>query len=251
MDITIPELEVARVAATAESEERGAAIVARAVAALGGAERLAAVVSMRQSGSAVATMGEQQMQMEMSAIFLFPDRLRQEVKLPFGTMTTVVTGEGGFAATPQGVQDLPESQLAEARKSMRRNLVALLRGRQDGEFEAVALGEDEIDGRPVERVQVTMAGDTVQLAVAADNGEVVEISYRGSAFGGPPGEIRQRYSDFRDVDGLRLPFATSSTFEGSPFIEFTAERIEVDGAVDAAAFERPAAEPAQPGGPAG
>jgi hypothetical protein len=168
------------------------------------------------------------------------------MKLPFGTMTTVVTGEGGFMVSPQGVQELPDSRLADSRKSMRRQLVPLLRARGDQGFEAVALGAGEIDGREVENVQVTVAGDMVTLAVAADNGEVVAMTYRGSGFGGAPGEVRQVLTDYREVDGLRLPFRTDATFEGDPYIAVTATEIELDGQVDETLFERPPAEAQAP-----
>ncbi len=66
--------------------------------------------------------------------------------------------------------------------------------------------------------------------------------FRGTGFGGAPGEVRQRFSDLREVAGLRLPFHTSSTFDGEPYIEVTAEEILVDGAVTEEEFARPAGE---------
>lgn len=248
VDITIPELAVEQVAATAESQELAGELIARAVEAVGGADRLASVASLRRSGAAVASTPQGEMQLEMSETSVYPDRYRQEMKLPFGTMATVVTSEGGFMVTPQGVQELPDSRLADTRKSMRRQLLPLLRARLDEGFEAVAVGADEVDGRAVERVQVALAGDVITLAIASDNGEVVEMAFRGSGFGGAPGEIRQVFSDFREVGGLRLPFHTSSTFEGDPYITVTAKEIEVDGAVEEATFERPEAEPAPASG---
>ena len=169
--------------------------------------------------------------------------------LPFGTMISVVTGEGGFMQTPQGVQDLPESRLADARKSMRRQTVMLLRASTEPGFqEAVAMGAGEVDGRAVENVQVSLAGDLVTVAIA-DDGQIVAMTYRGSGFGGGPGEVRQLFSDFREVGGLNLPHKTDSTFEGNPYISFTAATVEVDGEVDEAAFEKPAPEePAASGG---
>ncbi|MFQ5349544.1 MAG: M16 family metallopeptidase [Thermoanaerobaculia bacterium] len=249
VDISIPELDVEQVAATAESRQRGAALVERAVEAVGGAERLAAVSSLRRAGTAVATTPQGEMQIELAEVNLYPDRQRQEMTLPFGTMVSVVTADGGFMVTPQGVQDLPGSRLADTRKSMRRQLLPLLKARLYEGFEAVALGADEIAGRAVENVQVSLAGDVITLAIAGDNGEVVAMTYRGSGFGGAPGEVRQVYSDFREVNGLSLPHQVDSTFEGDPYIAVTARLIEVDGEVDEGAFERPAAEaPAAPGG---
>lgn len=242
VDITIPELEVAQVASTAESQERGMALLDRAVEAVGGADRVASVASLRRSGAAVATAPQGQMQIELDEVTVYPDRMRQEMKLPFGTMVTVVTAEGGFMVTPQGVQEIPESRVADTRKTMRRQLLPLLNARHDEGFEAVAVGADEIDGRPVENVQVSFADDVVTLAIAGDTGEVLAMTYRAAGFSGAPGEIHQRFSDFREVSGLRLPFVTNSTFDGGPYLDMTATEIEIDGTVDEGAFDRPESE---------
>jgi predicted Zn-dependent peptidase len=244
VDISIPEPAVEQVVATAASRARGAELIERAVTAVGGADRLAAVASLRQSGTAVATTPQGEMQIELIELLVFPDRYRQELVLPFGRMVTVVTAEDGFLMTPQGIQEMPEPRRTDARRSMRRELVALLRAHRDEGFEAVALGAGEIDGRAVERVQVAFSGDVIGLAIANDSSEVLEMVFRGSGFGGAPGEIRQSYSDFREVDGLRLPFRTSSTFEGDPYIAVTTMEIEVDGAVEEGAFQRPEPETA-------
>ncbi len=250
VDITIPELDVAQVAATAESRERGAELIARAVEAVGGAERLAAVRSLRRSAAAVASTPQGEMQIGLSELNVYPDSQRQEMTLPFGTMASVVTPEDGFMVTPQGVQDLPGSRLAETRKSMRRQLVPLLRARLEEGFEAVAQGGAEINGRAVEQVRVVLPGDgdVITLAIAGDNGDVVAMSYRGSGFTGAPGEIHQVYSDFREVQGLRLPFEASATFEGDPYLSVTTSEIEVDLEVEQGAFERPAPAAPEPTG---
>lgn len=249
VDITIPELEVAQAAATDESRARGMALIERAVEAVGGAERLASVTSVRRSGAAVATAPQGQMQIELNEVYVYPDRQRQEMKLPFGTMVSVVTAEGGFIDTPQGVQEMPESRLADSRKSMRRQLLPLLRARLDDGFEAVALEAGEVAGRAVDQVQVSLAGDLITLAIASDNGQVVAMTFRGNGLTGAPGEIHQVYSDFREVNGLSLPFVTDATFDGEAFLAVTASEIEVDGVVEDGAFERPApVEPDSPGG---
>ena len=242
VDITIAEPEVEAVAATDESRARGAALIERAVEAIGGAERLAAVASFRRAGEAVLTTPQGPMQAQLEEINVYPDRQRQQMQLPFGTMVTVVTGDGGFMVTPQGVQDLPDSRLADSRRSMRRQLLALLRARGGDGFAAVALGAGEVAGHAVENVQVTLAGEVIQLAVASDDGRVLAMTYRGSGFGGAPGEVRQVFSDFREVSGLMLPHRTDATFDGEPYISITASEIEIDGPVDAGAFDKPAAE---------
>ena len=58
---------------------------------------------------------------------------------------------------------------------------------------------------------------------------------------GRPGEIREVFSDYREVGGLTLPFASASTLDGEPVVSVTVESIVLDGEVDEALFAMPAA----------
>ena len=43
----------------------------------------------------------------------------------------------------------------------------------------------------------------------AATGLPLKIIYNAALFGAPPADIVEQYSDFREVNGIKLPFATS------------------------------------------
>jgi zinc protease len=239
VDVTIPELAEETLAATLEARQAGAELLAAALAAHGGAEALAAFRSVRQTASAVAQVPGSELRVEIDQLVVYPDRIRQAVTLPQGTMVQVLDGDEAFLETPAGVQPLDGKRRDSLSLGLLRTLPVLLRAAAEGQLDAVWAGTGTVDETPVEYLDVSMAGQTLRLAVEASDHRIVELRYRGTDFGGAPGEVSQVYSDFRQVEGVLLPFAVEATFEGRPYMNSTITGAEVNGEVDAALFSRP------------
>ena len=239
VDITIPEPEAEAVAMTAEGEAKGKELIAKAVEGIGGAERLDALKTYRSEMAAEATTPQGAMNMKAKATIALPDRMRWEVMLPFGSMVQVLNGEKSFGQSPQGTGPLPAAQRAQLEKNLRRLAPVLLQHRGAESFKAVATGAGEVDGTKVEMVHVELEGDTNTVGIDPETGRILSISYRGQSFTGAPGELKQVFSDFRDVDGLMLPFASVTTFNGEPMLTGTVESTEVDVALEDSAFTMP------------
>jgi predicted Zn-dependent peptidase len=239
VDITIPEPEVEKAEVTEEGTARARALIDKAVAAVGGAAALDAATSLVIRATVDQKTPQGDMQIEVAETHLFPDRYRQELTLPFGTMSMVITGDGGFAVTPRGVMDLPESQLAALRQSASRNPLALLRARNDPGFAATALAPAELEGAPLERVQVEVDGAVSVIGLDPASGQIRQLAYRSQGPSGAPGEIVETYSDWRQVGALSYPFAIVGTFEGEESQRVEIKEVEIGGEVDEAAFEKP------------
>ncbi len=239
VDITIPEPEAEAVEVTAEGEQKGRELIAKAVEGLGGAERLAAFKTLRMQAALEAVTPQGSMPIKLKATVALPDRLRQEMTLPFGTMVQVLNGDSSFAQSPQGSRALDDSQRQQLAKALRRLPLVLLGQRESAGFKAVATGAGEVDGTSVEKVHVELDGEATTLGIDPATGRILSLAYRGTNPMGAPGDLEQRFSDFRDVDGLMLPFASATTFNGEPMLSGTVESSEVDVEVEDSQFEQP------------
>jgi predicted Zn-dependent peptidase len=240
VDISIPELETAAVEATPEALARGRELVTAAIEAHGGVEILAGFLNIRQKASALATSPGGQLQVEIEQVVVYPDRLRRAVSLPQGTMVQVVTPKGSFIQTPAGSQPLVGERRDSLAAGLHRTLPVFLRRATEGEVEAAAGASGEVDGVPVQFVQIESGGESFRLGVDTESGRILELVFRGSNFAGAPGEVRQVFSDFREVQGLILPFGVEATFEGSPYMSSTISEATVNGEIDEALFAPPA-----------
>ncbi len=240
LDITIPEPEMPKVALTAAGKARADELLARAVAAVGGAEQLAQLQSLEILSEVKITTPQGEMTAETRTLMVFPDRLRQELKLPFGTMVQVLAEGGGFQQTPRGAGPMPDSRRIELTRSFARHPVVLLkRQATSGGFTAVASGNEEVNGKTVEQVQIELSDQTFTLGIDPESGQVLSLTYRGTGILGEPGEVREVYSDFRSVNGLQLPFAEASTLNGQAMMRAALRAVTVNGQVDANDFVLP------------
>jgi len=233
LDISIPELEAPDVEVTEETMARGAELLAGAVAAHGGAEAFAGFESVSQKASAVAFAQGAEISVTIDQVVVYADRMRQTIALPQGTMIQVAGPDGAFMQTPMGTQPLTGDRRESLEGGIHRTLPVVLRAATEGLTQAVAAGPS---GEAVEYVQVELSGQTFRLGIDSESGLVVQLVYRGSDFTGSPGEVRQLYSDFREVEGLILPFRIDATFEGGPFMNSTIDEAVVNAEVDPSQF---------------
>jgi predicted Zn-dependent peptidase len=238
VDITIPEPAEERAEVTEEGKAAAAALIAEAVGAMGGAGVVDGVEALYTTSMATQKTPQGDLELEVHSLRVFPDRYLQEVTLPFGTMSMVVEGDAGFVVGPQGTVDLPASQLENMQRSALRDPLELLKRRHEDGFVATALAPEEVDGETFRRVQVELDGKVTVASLDAE-GHVVRMAYRDTGPGGAPGDAVRVFDDFRQVDGLTVPFHVTASFDGDQVLSATVQELEVNPEVDESRFERP------------
>ena len=240
LDITIPEPSApAAPAATTQTRERAAQLIAKAVEGLGGAQAVDSVRSIDETASVVAKTPGGEVELKIRLLVAFPDRMLQEIELPQGVVSTVVTADEAFMRGPGGARPLPDSMRTELKKEIDRNLFSLLQNRGAADLSASAVGSDQVGGLKVELVRIDRAGDTVTLGIDPESGRVLSMAYRGNDLTGARVDTVMTFSDFRKIDGLIMPFASSATFNGEPALSAKTEKLSFNVEVDAARFTKP------------
>jgi zinc protease len=242
LDISIPEPTVAApapTAATPESMAAGRALVEKVIAAYGGKERLNALTSYDADSVMVVKGPQGEAELKGRLTIVFPDRVRQQLETPVGTMAFVLTPTDAFMQTPEGVQPMPPPLKERFTGSLRRSPLVILRHAGAPGFTASAVGQGKAGDTAVELVRVEHDGQTVTLGYDQKSGRMVSMAYRAPGPTGVPGENVEVYSDFRDVAGMMLPFKMSHTFNGEPAGESTVSAIRLNQPVDPKQFEKP------------
>jgi hypothetical protein len=81
------------------------------------------------------------------------------------------------------------------------------------------LGTAHVDGNEAQIISVTDSNDnTVKLFLNAKTFMPLKKTYRGMAVAGPS-DLEERYSDFRDISGIKLPFTFIINTDGKKFVE--------------------------------
>src|SRR6266702_2099961 len=137
----------------------GAALIAQAVEAYGGAAAVDAVTALELKGKGTRRVQEDDLPVTTLTRFYFPDRYYQELVLPMGTMKTVLSPSAAFLVAGEGSLPLPDAERQTLQKLVQRNVLAVLRARAEPGFTAALAGTDRVNGTAVQLVDVTRPGD--------------------------------------------------------------------------------------------
>jgi zinc protease len=230
--------EAAAPAASAESAKRGDEIVKAAAEAAGGAA-LQSVddVQITAAGTAHTVQGD--FPIEIKYLIVFPDRMRSEAKLPFGLMVQGFDGKTGWASTPQGLMDLPPEYAGESqRSSALSGGWGLYKLALAGKLQTQYLGEEEWDGKKDAVVQWNATSGPVKLYFDPDTHLLAGAHFKSISPQGAT-ETDQHWSDYREVQGRKLPYAVVIFRNGTKFSETAVKDVSVNTKPDATVFAKP------------
>lgn len=239
IDITIREQNAPKIALTAEGQARAKALLDQAVTAVGGAARIDAIKSLRQTAKAIQHANGQTMAATITATSQFPDRFRQDIEAGGNQMVLACTPTSAFMTSPQGTMALPEAMADQMRRDFQRHYFSLLKSRNAPDFRSTAGAAGSVDGMAVERVQIELAGDVTTLSIDPKTGRILESTYQGPGPGGAPGTIRQSFTDFRAEGDLTLPHRVVSHWNDQAATDVTLVKVEVNPPIDPKIFENP------------
>lgn len=221
IDLSIPEPKQEASKSDSASLQKGKELLQLAQRSLGGIDKLAAVKDLQyQADVDVQTPGGPGLKVKQTNSFLMAGALRQESELPFGKQSLYSDGKSGWLAGMQGVQDLPPPVLRQARGEMFRQLLPLSLSDRDPDRTVNYAGGGVLEISSKD-------GESVRLQVDEKTGMPVKLSYQEAGAQGPAA-VDQIYSDWREVSGLRFPFAWTVMQGGQKFAEVKIQDYKIN-----------------------
>lgn len=213
IDLTIPEPKQTVAKGDAASQARGIALLDRAQQAMGGADKLAAVKDSTETIDMAMDPIAGGMKIKQTNRFLAPNQFRQDQELPIGKITAYTDGKTGWLATPQGVLPMPAEVLKQAKDEVFRQLEGLMLSGKDASRTVNAVGAQEVEIS-------TTDGLSVKVEFEPTTGLPARESYQQSNNGASQ-EVTETFSDWRDVNGLKMPFKVVLQQAGRKIAEAT------------------------------
>ena len=221
-------------------------LAAKNVAAKGGADKLAALHSLRLSGK-ILVNGDT-LQLGYVATVARPDSVRIEATLQGLTLVQAYDGTQGWKINPfQGRKD-PEKMSADDAKDLSEDAAdftgTLVDYKAKG-YKLDYLGTEDVDGTDAYKLRVTRANGDITYVFLDPNYflEIRTISRRIQH--GVPKETVTDYGDYEQVNGVYFAFAQASGPNGSSDrqkLQF--DKAEANAPIDGALFRFPAPQPA-------
>ncbi len=162
----------------------------------------------------------------------FPDAERTEMTTAMGSMVRAFDGTNGWMQ--MGPQTVDATDQMKDRQYFGFDL--LRRAGQPG-FSARSLPDEPVGGKPARVVDLVDAqGHATRFFLDPATNQVVKVSFES---GGQ--KLEALYSDYRDVNGVKVPFKTEVTQDGAPIMKVELTEAQVNPPVDAELFKKPGA----------
>ncbi|MFO0895402.1 MAG: hypothetical protein U0574_10670 [Phycisphaerales bacterium] len=242
------ETEDEKVFGSNEQVERGRALLDRAVAWAGGAERLRSVKSVRATAERKDKHGDTDYTITNETALAFPDRAYQRESWNDSWFSTTCGPEGAAMASTRGEERIADSRARAFRRAIARWPIVILKAHADGAPKTdcpglivIADGDGKIGDTPVEYVKVWLNGAASRLAVETATGRPVQLSFRGRDGTASVGDSVRTFSTYATVDGVTMPTAYSATFNGKdlPAAAAKIDAFEINPALPERLFKVP------------
>lgn len=217
IDLTIPEPKAPQAKMDAASLEKGRQLLNRALEAAGGAARFATVKDVTRTidmtMNAMGGMKIRQINRKIGA-----SEFRQDMEAPFGKQSVYFDGQSGWVATPQGAMPIPAPVAQQVRASLFRDWFSLLASDADPGRTVNYVGDQTVEISD-------KSGNRVRVKFDQATGLPESESYSQRGMGGTQ-QIEERLSDYREVNGIRVPFKLTILQGGQPFSEGVVEDVK-------------------------
>lgn len=208
---------------------KGRALYDAARQAAAGGKTLRDIAYERTS---VVSRGEDSVRVASTVAVVLPDKSRTEIVAGAAPTVLVFDGEsvvnrsaGGMKLPPQ-VADLQRRELAR--------MFALF-GPEPEQGTVRYRGEDEVNGRAVDVIELFDLGDTaLRLFLDRETHDVLKRKFVGDAPDGSMAQVEEFLSDYRTVGGFRWPHSIQTKRNGREGPKSTMRGVKVNQGLTAA-----------------
>ena len=208
-------------------------IVAKNIEAKGGAARLKSIDTVRIMAAATVQGTITPMVIELKR----PNLRRQEVTINGQKIVQTFDGTTGWMLNPS-VGDQPVQMPAPQTASLKKDAEfdsPLLDYQSKGVKVAFA-GTEDVEGRPAYHLKVTTPdGATRDYYLDAQTALEFRVD-AGVMQNGMQGMLSVAMSDYRDVDGVKMPFSLKQSLNGRLVADLRVSTIELNVPLDASLF---------------
>lgn len=213
--------------AEAGSEDKARRALAHAQQAVGGRAKLESIRDITRTVDLVQADSATKARQVLRIITPGTIHLMSEMG-PGIQITAFFDGTRSWATSPWGSDDpLPAWQANAAAQDLFRQLELLLLSDRVPERTLDSFERTVLQGKPAESIRIVdkRAGE-MKLWVDAATGAPLQLEYRRIVANGQGPVVIDRFSDLRDVGGIKTPFKISTVADGVPYMDTTVAKVE-------------------------
>jgi zinc protease len=222
------------------SDAAAVELLRRVIDARGGLQTLKSVRTVVAEAETTLQMQQGTLPSKTRTYISYPDKVRVDAEVNGAETTQVYSAGTAWLKSPAGVQDAPQAMTAEMAASVRRDTIPLLVDAAEGRLTVRTLPDQKgRDGRSLRVLELSGEGlDRVRLYVD-DQMLVVGQAYTRADPTGRQLLSEEMFSDYRQVNGLNVPFEAQLLLNGQAVLKRTLTNVVINEPIAETTFARP------------
>ena len=209
-------------------------IISKHVAALGGADKIAAVKTMNVEQS-MSIMGNE---MTSRSVYRVGESMRSDISVMGSDITMVFNGDKSWSVNPmQGSStptDMPAEMQKMAKSSTYPQMMPLAYIKAD-KSPVTLVGKEQFNGKDAFNLKVDRPEGAFNYFVDPTTYQLVGM--KGKT---PQGDVSASFSDYQTVDGLTIPYTSEINTPAAPApITGKITKVTINGPVEDSVFAKP------------
>ena len=218
-------------------------LIAKNVAARGGAEKLKAIQSLKVTGTMTAPNG---MQLPLTITIKRPGMMRMEMNLQGAAIVTAFDGVNAWSINPMTGSNEPRLSSEDESKNVANNAETFLDGPLfDYKTRGTKIeyaGKEDVNGSPAYKLKVTTK-QGMAMNVYLDAKSYLEVRSIGKVNQmGQEMEVDTYPADYRPEGGVLMAHTMDSKMNGNPMMKMSMTKVEVNVPADDTLFKMPKAD---------
>jgi hypothetical protein len=236
---------LAGAARAADDDKEAKAILDKAIKALGGEDKLAAVKAASWKYKGKITFGGQDNDFTGLSVVQGMDHFRQEFEGEFGGNklkgVLVVNGDKGWRYFGENGMELDKNGLTNEKRNLVMQIAPItlvpLKGK---DFKLQTAGEEKVDGKAAVGVKVT-GPDGKDFKLFFDKESGLPVKMTAEKVPGFGGDAKQEttFGGYKEMDGIKKATKVATKRDGEKFLEIEVTEFKVLKEVDKKTFEEP------------
>jgi hypothetical protein len=220
------------------------AIVEKSIKAMGGMEKVAKYKAAVTSAKGTIVLMDNEVEFGIEMSHQYPDRMKNEIKIDAMGMSIkiiqVYRAGKGWMSIQGNTMELEDENLDDLKNEMHSLTVESLAPLLVGDtYKLELIGEAKVSDKPAVGVRVSAKGHKdISLFFDKESGLLVKTQKRTKEAGVEVDE-ENFYSDFKEIDGVKLPMTLKILHDGKKFLDAKVTEAKLLEKLDDDVFAKP------------
>jgi zinc protease len=213
-------------------------LIDRAVRAKGGLALLRGIKTVKSTSLTTFATPQGARRVSATTYVRYPAQFRMDARGPEGLIIQTFDNGTVWVADDSGARDAPPQFAGILKAGVQRDIISMLLALNDNRVRNRRVADVVVEGKPVPSLEVELA-PARRVTLLFDPETFLLVAQR---YGGGPGDpaTEETFSDYRDVQGMKVAFRIRVRIEGQPPIERLTQTIDFNVPVDPTLFVKPA-----------